>query len=531
MDNRVEIIVGTEDNSSFDLEALKKKLSNLGNTVETARVRVAGNREAEIQVAKMQAQLAALGKKVSNPKIDIEGAAAAHAKILGLELSLDHLNSKLNRTTGFRGMLNGLAVGFANAIGPASGLAGTIGLILIPILALLGILAGPMLASFAPIIAGFVAFGAGAVGEITKVIDAHKKLQAAQLAMSKATTSGAAYKAFQDQERVVRSLSGSENNLLGMMGKLGDQFHKLERAVAPQVIHAFASALRILGDLMPTLIPLAKAAGRAIGRFLDDIDNWLKSGSGQKFLKWMRSDGPHAIETFGHVMFDIVQGIGQTFSFLRNAGNSWLRNFRQAWHDGARLVDWFRETFINIGHGIEAVWNSLHDKADSVNAGIRHAFATVVSFIVSIPGRVAGALSSVFQPLISAGESAVNFIAGIVSKIQGFIGSINGALGGIPGKLLHIVGLEHGGIVGAQGGGPRSRMTMVGEHGREMLRLPPGTQVMSNPDTERMMSGASGGAQVITIEWVGGAGADREFLTWLKRNIRFNGGNPAVLGA
>jgi hypothetical protein len=34
----------------------------------------------------------------------------------------------------------------------------------------------------------------------------------------------------------------------------------------------------------------------------------------------------------------------------------------------------------------------------------------------------------------------------------------------------------------------------------------------------------------LKIEWVGGAGADREFLTWLKRQIRIHGGDPGVLG-
>ncbi len=33
-------------------------------------------------------------------------------------------------------------------------------------------------------------------------------------------------------------------------------------------------------------------------------------------------------------------------------------------------------------------------------------------------------------------------------------------------------------------------MTMVGEHGPELVQLPPGSRVNSNADTERMMGGA-----------------------------------------
>lgn len=47
----------------------------------------------------------------------------------------------------------------------------------------------------------------------------------------------------------------------------------------------------------------------------------------------------------------------------------------------------------------------------------------------------------------------------------------------------------HGGIIGAAGGGPRSRMTLVGEQGPEILDLAPGSRVRSNPDTKRMLAG------------------------------------------
>jgi hypothetical protein len=53
-------------------------------------------------------------------------------------------------------------------------------------------------------------------------------------------------------------------------------------------------------------------------------------------------------------------------------------------------------------------------------------------------------------------------------------------------------GKASGGIVGAATGGMHSGMRMVGEAGPELVDLPAGTQVHSNPDTQRMMSGAAG---------------------------------------
>jgi phage-related minor tail protein len=49
-----------------------------------------------------------------------------------------------------------------------------------------------------------------------------------------------------------------------------------------------------------------------------------------------------------------------------------------------------------------------------------------------------------------------------------------------------------GGIVGAAGGGPRSGRTLVGEYGPEILDIAPGSQVHSNPDSQRMMSEMAG---------------------------------------
>lgn len=50
-----------------------------------------------------------------------------------------------------------------------------------------------------------------------------------------------------------------------------------------------------------------------------------------------------------------------------------------------------------------------------------------------------------------------------------------------------------GGITGAAGGGPRGNWTMVGEQGRELVKLPPGSQVMPHGQTESAMAGTSGG--------------------------------------
>jgi hypothetical protein len=89
----------------------------------------------------------------------------------------------------------------------------------------------------------------------------------------------------------------------------------------------------------------------------------------------------------------------------------------------------------------------------------------------------------------------------------------------------------HGGIIGglarAQTGGIRGNWTMVGEQGPEIVRLPVGSMVRSNPDTRRMLAGGGGqdGVQPILIQ-IGGGGSrlGDAIMNALRDEIRVSGG-------
>lgn len=54
---------------------------------------------------------------------------------------------------------------------------------------------------------------------------------------------------------------------------------------------------------------------------------------------------------------------------------------------------------------------------------------------------------------------------------------------------------------------------------------------IANPSVPvRSLAAATAGSGRLEVEWVGSAGADAEFISWLKKNIRIRGGDPAVLG-
>ncbi len=94
-------------------------------------------------------------------------------------------------------------------------------------------------------------------------------------------------------------------------------------------------------------------------------------------------------------------------------------------------------------------------------------------------------------------------------------------------------GLRTGGVVGtAATGGVRNNMTLVGEDGPELVDLPGGSRVRSNPDTRRIMGGGSGGGQTVRLMIDAGPSETSRLLLKLLRNaIRIEGGDvELVLG-
>lgn len=109
---------------------------------------------------------------------------------------------------------------------------------------------------------------------------------------------------------------------------------------------------------------------------------------------------------------------------------------------------------------------------------------------------------------------------------------------GAGGDFSGVGGLAHGGIAGAANGSMSSGMTMVGEAGPELVKLPAGTQVSSNPDTRRKMSddyhGRQRGGAVETLIRFDPSSASklaRAIMESLRAEIRAEGGNvQTVLG-
>lgn len=88
------------------------------------------------------------------------------------------------------------------------------------------------------------------------------------------------------------------------------------------------------------------------------------------------------------------------------------------------------------------------------------------------------------------------------------------------------------GIIGAQGGGPRSALTLVGEQGPELVRLPFGSTVIPAGQTRSMLGGAGGGGGVINmIVRFGPYELGTILVDTMRKEVRSRGGLEATFGS
>lgn len=157
-----------------------------------------------------------------------------------------------------------------------------------------------------------------------------------------------------------------------------------------------------------------------------------------------------------------------------------------------------------------AHWQTIKDAFTGVKDWIVDRVDDIVDAIAGIPGRIAG-IGGQIKDKITGGLSGIG-------------GAVKGAIGGLN-------PFAHGGITGAATGGPRSGLTMVGEHGRELVDLPAGSRVHGNAMTEAALArGGGGGGRGPLVVDVRGSSAELIALlqSWIQANT--GGDVQAALG-
>ncbi len=253
---------------------------------------------------------------------------------------------------------------------------------------------------------------------------------------------------------VLRQITPMLNHLGEVLGPVAEQIGRgiigfLQNAL-PGILRAIeksAPILRMLGDKLPML-------GDSLGRFFD------RMGDG----------APQAAIFFG----DLLEGIGLV-----------IRGF-----------GWLIETLTNLYLGARTVFVGI----TWLLGQVLHAAAESFGWIPGIGDKLKeadGKFQTFFKKLDEGLKQDRNVDISIRFKV---FGTAAASAAVRTATLLHNLGYAHGGIVGAATGGLHGGLRMVGEHGPELVELPPGTRVNSNADTERIMGSGGGGIPAIIVQ-------------------------------
>lgn len=240
--------------ASDDVLGLARRLDEVQNKRATARVELAGNKEAQAELDKLDLKMLTVGRRVVDPKISIEGAARASAEISGLDAKLDGLIAKSGEATAATGASGG-------------GLSGVSGM---GALIAAGVVLTPVIATLATGLAGFGAAAYGAASPIMKAAQATGGLQANMHTLNP------------EQQGLAKSILG-----------LGKQYDTFQQSLQPEVLDVFGKGLRLAAGLMHDVEPVAKTTGTALGGMLGAIDTEFRSGTWQSFFGFMaKTAGP-----------------------------------------------------------------------------------------------------------------------------------------------------------------------------------------------------------------------------------------------
>ena len=173
-----------------------------------------------------------------------------------------------------------------------------------------------------------------------------------------------------------------------------------------------------------------------------------------------------------------------------------------------------------IGGFIGAVWNLFL----AIAVPIYYAGIEILKLaIIGLKNKAIDYFNSNFKkPLMKA----LHFISGIFVILGLVVLSIGAAMGIAAGLPLIIAGAVVAGVMYAinkltkpfaNGGVTKSGLSMVGERGPELVRLPNGSRVHTNQESKRMMTG--GGGNNITVNIQGRIGASDSELRQIAQKV------------
>lgn len=347
-------------------------------------------------------------------------------------------------------------------------------------------------------------------------------------------------------EPITRTLVEATRNLLPGIGdavdRAGPLFDMLEQriprltSVASDIISDFSKSAEESADTIGGVLTLAEATLAVTGKslsFLSDNASLLGLGplqmlgdamsdNDKRTGEWANTFGDlrKAIEETKQESMDYAETIkaqtDPTYAMIKAQKDlkKAQDEYNEALRDHGKKSPEAQEALLALSEAAIGAQVAAQGLAGEFQGGLTPSMRATLR-AAGLTSQQINDLEKQFRDAKNAGDAyAKTYRARVVTE---YIGRPFSDFTGIDGSTNR--GYAHGGISSAATGGTRSGIVEVGEHGRELVRLPPGAHVMSNPDTERMMSSNGGGSVQVIVSPTPGAWS--AFMSEIIQHLQF----------
>lgn len=281
--------------------------------------------------------------------------------------------------------------------------------------------------------------------------------------------------------------SGLLDSMAPAIDQLGKSFGPIADDLAHGVIGFLQNALPGIMRGMEASKPLIKTLsdelpgiGDAIGKFFDHIS--ASAPDANKFFNDLLNALPHIIEWTG----TLIEALGTVYGVTRTVFLDMVL-VAATWAEGITAAASIAFGWVpGLGPKLDRAARKAKEFKDKVNREIKgiHNDTTIQVKVKTFGMDMAIRLRNIIAQLNAMRVTTV------AANAAGVINEISASL------------RASGGITGAASGGIRRGLTWVGEHGPELVNVPAGSRVYSNPDSMRMVAGQGGGAGPLVVQLV-----------------------------
>lgn len=203
-----------------------------------------------------------------------------------------------------------------------------------------------------------------------------------------------------------------------------------------------------------------------------------------------------ALPTFTAIGDAIGKGIGGAVSFLSSQMPVLQPIFQEVWQSVSSII---QTTAPIIGQAIKALWpvfSGLLSVASVALNGISQVVSVVAPYVKSAISAIAPSLKNVGSVLTTVGNTFKRVFTSIMNIVKKAYNFVKPLIDGIGNALSSVTGFISGGVSRFLGGNATGTkywsggLSVVGEHGPELVQMPSGSKVFTNRESRAMVNRA-----------------------------------------